>query len=141
MAQRLPGRLGLLVAACVLAFAAASHGPGLSPAAGAGLLALAAFAGLVAHRLTARLCHAGPCPAEAGQPLHRLAQAVERSPSMLLITGPDGRIEYASPSFCRCAGRLADELAGTRPELLDRAGQPIDYRPEQAGALAAQREW
>ena len=141
MAQRLPGRLGLLVAACVLAFAAASHGPGLSPAAGAGLLALAAFAGLVAHRLTARLCHAGPCPAEAGQPLHRLAQAVERSPSMLLITGPDGRIEYASPSFCRCAGRVADELAGTRPELLDRAGQPIDYRPEQAGALAAQREW
>ena len=137
--RRRPWRLALLAAACVPGFAAASPWP--IPA--AGLLALAALAGGIMHRLATRpgqLDTAARLEA-AEQALRRMSQVVERCPSMLLITHPDGGIEYANPSFCRCAGRRPDELAGTRPGLLDRAGQPIDYLPEQVEALGAHREW
>jgi two-component system sensor histidine kinase/response regulator len=63
----------------------------------------------------------------AEQELRKLSLAVEQSPSMLVITLPDGTIQYANPRFCQETGRRPEELAGTRPELLDAAGRPCDF--------------
>jgi PAS domain-containing protein len=75
----------------------------------------------------------------AEQELRKLSLAVEQSPSMLVITRPDGIIQYANPCFCRIMGRRPDELIGTRPALLDAAGQPIDYLAGQWHALEGRR--
>ena len=77
----------------------------------------------------------------AEQELRKLSVAVEQSPSMLVITRPDGIIQYANPCFCRIVGRRPDELIGTRPALLDAAGQPIDYLAGQWQALEGREVW
>ncbi|WP_442770822.1 response regulator [Zoogloea ramigera] len=77
----------------------------------------------------------------AEQELRKLSLAVEQSPSMLVITRPDGIIQYANPCFCRIMGRRPDELIGTRPALLDAAGQPIDYLAGQWHALEGRAVW
>ena len=77
----------------------------------------------------------------AEQELRKLSLAVEQSPSMLVITRPDGIIQYANPCFCRIVGRSPDELIGTRPALLDAAGQPIDYLAGQWQALEGRAVW
>ncbi|MDD3329377.1 MAG: ATP-binding protein [Zoogloea sp.] len=77
----------------------------------------------------------------AEQELRKLSVAVEQSPSMLVITRPDGIIQYANPCFCRIVGRCPDELVGTRPALLDAAGQPIDYLAGQWQALEGREVW
>ncbi|MBL8435808.1 MAG: PAS domain-containing protein [Zoogloea sp.] len=77
----------------------------------------------------------------AEQELRKLSLAVEQSPSMLVITRPDGIIQYANPCFCRIVGRRPDELIGTRPVLLDAAGQPIDYLAGQWQALEGREVW
>jgi len=63
----------------------------------------------------------------AEQELRKLSLAVEQSPSMLVITLPDGTIQYANPRFCQETGLNAAELAGTRPDLLDAAGEPFEF--------------
>ncbi len=77
----------------------------------------------------------------AEQELRKLSVAVEQSPSMLVITRSDGIIQYANPCFCRIVGRRPDELIGTRPALLDAAGQPIDYLAGQWQALEGREVW
>ncbi|MGC8120340.1 sensor domain-containing diguanylate cyclase [Marinobacter sp. VGCF2001] len=47
-----------------------------------------------------------------------LRASAELSFSSLLITGPDHRIIYANPAFCRMTGYSEDELAGQNPAML-----------------------
>uniref|UniRef100_UPI0035B39101 response regulator n=1 Tax=Zoogloea sp. TaxID=49181 RepID=UPI0035B39101 len=77
----------------------------------------------------------------AEQELRKLSLAVEQSPSMLVITNPSGAIQYANPRYCRESGHTAGELAGTRPDLVDAAGQPIDFHADQWHALKAAGVW
>ena len=65
----------------------------------------------------------------------------EQSPSMLVITRPDGIIQYANRASAASWGAAPTELIGTRPALLDAAGQPIDYLAEQWRALEGRAVW
>ncbi|MCP5370941.1 MAG: EAL domain-containing protein [Hyphomicrobiales bacterium] len=50
--------------------------------------------------------------------LHRLSQAIEQSPSSVLITNAEGTIEYVNAAFQRQTGYTADEVIGGDPRAL-----------------------
>jgi PAS domain S-box-containing protein len=52
--------------------------------------------------------------------LRKLSQAVEQSPSMVVITGPEGLIEYVNPRFAALTGHHPDEAIGC---------QAVDFLP------------
>jgi PAS domain S-box-containing protein len=54
----------------------------------------------------------------------RLSQALEQSPSGMLIINDQGRIEYSNPYLRQMTGYAAAELQGRTPALLD--GGPVD---------------
>ncbi len=54
----------------------------------------------------------------------RLSQALEQSPSGILIVNAQGRIEYSNPFLCQMTGYSATELQGRTPAMLD--GAPVD---------------
>ncbi|MGP1394762.1 MAG: putative bifunctional diguanylate cyclase/phosphodiesterase [Inquilinaceae bacterium] len=50
--------------------------------------------------------------------LLKLSQVVKQSPSSVMITDTDGRIEYVNPRFETLTGYTFDELIGQRPDFL-----------------------
>lgn len=52
------------------------------------------------------------------QQLSRLSQAVEQSPSLVLITDNAGHIEYVNRSFTRVTGFTEEEVIGRTPRIL-----------------------
>ncbi|HDN69249.1 MAG TPA: PAS domain S-box protein, partial [Gammaproteobacteria bacterium] len=50
--------------------------------------------------------------------LLKLYQAVEQSPSSVVITDPQGNIEYVNPKFTQVSGYRAEEVMGKNPRLL-----------------------
>ena len=61
--------------------------------------------------------------------LNRLAAAVEQTAESIVITDPDGNIEYVNPAFERITGYLREEVLGQNPRLL-KSGKtdPAVYR-------------
>jgi len=50
--------------------------------------------------------------------MRQLSQAVEQSPSIVVITDTDGRIEYVNPKFEELTGYYADEVINKFPSVL-----------------------
>jgi PAS domain S-box-containing protein len=48
----------------------------------------------------------------------KLSQAVEQSPLSILITKPDGTIEYSNAHFCNLTGYSLSEIVGKNPRIL-----------------------
>ena len=48
----------------------------------------------------------------------KLSQAIEQSPLSILITKPDGTIEYANSHFCDLTGYSLSEIIGKNPRIL-----------------------
>jgi len=57
--------------------------------------------------------------------LRKLSQAVEQSPSMVIITGPEGLIEYVNPQFAALTGFRPEEAIGR---------QAVDFLPPDLDA-------
>ncbi len=55
---------------------------------------------------------------ETEQELRKLSMAVEQSPVSIVITDPDGDIEYANPKACQTTGYAFRELIGKNPRVL-----------------------
>ncbi|GGK65701.1 EAL domain-containing protein [Amphritea balenae] len=72
---------------------------------------------LVSER-TASLQHEIEERRRAEEELRKVTKAVEFSPNMVLITKPDGEIEYTSPKFTEETGYLNDEMLGRNIEAL-----------------------
>jgi PAS domain S-box-containing protein len=60
----------------------------------------------------------------AEQSLLKLKQAVEQSPSSIVITDLNTNIEYANPAFVRESGYSLDEFLGSNPRLLHSGKTP-----------------
>jgi diguanylate cyclase (GGDEF)-like protein/PAS domain S-box-containing protein len=56
--------------------------------------------------------------------LRQLSQAIEQSPSAVLITDLQGRIEYVNPAFERISGYTREEVLGRKPSLLGSGRTP-----------------
>jgi len=63
--------------------------------------------------------------------VRKLGQAVEQSPSIVIITDPRGCIEYVNPKFTEVTGYSPDEVLGRNPRLLKSGDKP----PEEYRAL------
>lgn len=55
---------------------------------------------------------------EAGEKIRKLSQAVEQSPSMVIITDLNGDIEYVNPRFSEITGFSYNEVVGKNPRFL-----------------------
>lgn len=60
--------------------------------------------------------------------LIKLSQAVEQSPSIIVITGTDDRIEYVNPKFTSVSGYKLDEVIGKKPVFLVTKKSKEDYK-------------
>jgi PAS domain S-box-containing protein len=59
--------------------------------------------------------------------LRRLYQAIQQSPTSIVITDPQGRILYVNPKFCELTGYTYDEAIGQNPRIL----KSSHTRPEE----------
>ncbi|WPL15779.1 Signal transduction histidine-protein kinase BarA [Thiorhodovibrio winogradskyi] len=79
-------------------------------------------------------CH--PQPATAFDPrdhveheLRKYSRVIEQSPSAVLITDTEGRIEYVNPAFCAVTGYGTEEVLGRNPSILNSGLQDAElYR-------------
>ncbi len=73
--------------------------------------------------------------------LRKLSRAVEQSPAMVMITGPQGAIEYVNPSFTATTGYTLDDLRGQTPRVLSSGEKSgADYQ-RMWETISAGREW
>jgi len=73
--------------------------------------------------------------------LLKLSRAVEFSPYMVLITKPDGEIEYASPKFTEVAGYSTEDVVGHNINMLHFAKQGETSYSEIWQTLSEDPDW
>ncbi|MBI5699408.1 PAS domain S-box protein [Candidatus Saganbacteria bacterium] len=73
--------------------------------------------------------------------LHKLLQAVEQSPSTVMITDKEGNVDYVNPKFYRITGRTPEEVLGKNVRLLKLGDQPPELYQELWATLRAGGEW
>ena len=55
---------------------------------------------------------------EADTQIQKLSTALQQSPTVVIITDPDGNIEYVNPAFTAHSGYSAEEVKGENPRIL-----------------------
>ena len=73
--------------------------------------------------------------------LTNLRTAVEQSASSVLITDPQGVIEYVNPAFETSTGYSAAEATGRTPRILKSGEQPASYYAQLWETIASGRTW
>jgi two-component system, LuxR family, sensor kinase FixL len=77
----------------------------------------------------------------AQEQLRKFALAIEKSTDSIMITTPDGVIEFANPAFCQASGYSPQELIGRTPCMLQSGlTSPATYQSLQQ-ALTAGKTW
>jgi PAS domain S-box-containing protein len=71
----------------------------------------------------------------------RLSLAIEQSPSTVVITDTEGRIEYANPRFSELTGYIANEVIGLNLRFLKSGKHTPDHYQELWTAIEAGGEW
>ncbi|HMV20879.1 MAG TPA: PAS domain S-box protein [Rhodocyclaceae bacterium] len=77
----------------------------------------------------------------AEQELRKLTQALEQSPSSVIITDLDARIEYVNEAFCKITGYRRDEVLGLNPRILQSGKTPRETIDALWAALSANKPW
>lgn len=75
------------------------------------------------------------------QKLRKLAQAIEQSPTSIVITDLDGKIEYVNPSFSQITGYSFEEATGQNPRILKTDQTRPRIHIELWQALKEGKEW
>jgi PAS domain S-box-containing protein len=73
--------------------------------------------------------------------LRTLQRAVEQSPSVVVITGIDGCIEYINPKFSGLTGYSEDEAMGENPRILKSGEHSAKFYEELWETITAGDEW
>ncbi len=71
----------------------------------------------------------------------RLSAAIEQSKEVIVITDPDGRIQYVNPAFEAVTGYTRDEAVGQRPRLLKSGEQDDAFYQTLWQTITAGRTW
>ncbi len=61
---------------------------------------------------------------ESHEEVEKLSRVVEQTPNAVVITDPEGRIEYINSSFTRISGYQSNEVLGENPRLLKSGEMP-----------------
>ena len=70
-----------------------------------------------------------------------LSRAVDQSPAMVVITDPQGRIEYVNPHFTEVYGWTLDEIRGKTPRVLKSGQHGAEFYNDLWQTITAGREW
>lgn len=73
--------------------------------------------------------------------LRKLSQAVEQSPVSVVITNPDGNIEYVNPKFTEVTGYTLNEAKGQNPRVLKSGEQTPTYYKQLWQTISSGKEW
>ncbi|MBF0526612.1 MAG: response regulator [Deltaproteobacteria bacterium] len=73
--------------------------------------------------------------------LRKLSVAVMQSPAAVIITDPDGRIEYVNPRFTEISGYSFEEAVGHNPRLLKSGSHPLALYQTLWETIKAGNEW
>ena len=77
----------------------------------------------------------------AEEKLRLLSRAIEQCPASIVITDPQGCIEYVNPKFTEVTGYTFEEIRGKTPRLLKGGLTPAEEYASLWETLAAGREW
>jgi len=73
--------------------------------------------------------------------IRKMSRALEQSPVTIVITDPDGVIEYVNPKFCQTSGYSAEEAIGRNPRVLKTGEIPVDGYAELWKTISSGNEW
>jgi len=73
--------------------------------------------------------------------LRKLSQAVEQSPSSIVITDMDARLEYVNEAFVRATGYSREEAIGQNPRMLHSGKTPRAVHDDMWAHLARGETW
>ncbi|MFQ5956862.1 MAG: PAS domain-containing protein, partial [Candidatus Brocadiales bacterium] len=73
--------------------------------------------------------------------LRKLSQAVEQSPSMVVITDIKGNIEYVNPKFTQLTGYTFKEAIGKTPRILKSGKTPPEVYKQLWKTITSGGEW
>lgn len=77
----------------------------------------------------------------AEEKLRQLSRAVESSPTSIVITDTQGRIQYANPKFTEVTGYTLEEALGQNPRILKTEYTPVEVYQQLWKTLIAGDEW
>ncbi len=75
------------------------------------------------------------------QQMVTLTRAIEQSPVSVVITSPDGTIDYVNPYFEKISGYSADEAVGKNPRILKSGRQSRSFYEQMWQALKGGKPW
>jgi len=78
---------------------------------------------------------------ERTQELRKLSTAIEASPASIIITDPNGTIEYVNPKFVDVTGYAAEEAIGKNPRILQSGRHSQAFYREMWDTITAGKEW
>ncbi len=78
---------------------------------------------------------------EKNSHIRKLTAAVEQSANSIIITSPQGSIEYVNPYFCTTTGYEAEEVIGRNPRFLSAEVAPPEKYRELWQAVLHGRQW
>ena len=78
---------------------------------------------------------------QAEEELRKLWNAVEASPTAVMIADVNGKIEYVNPRFTEQTGYRADEVLGQTPRILKSGAHPPEFYGEMWRTLEEGRPW
>lgn len=70
-----------------------------------------------------------------------LSYAIEQSPTSVVITDTDGKIEYVNTKFCAVTGYSQEEAIGQNPRILKSGEQPPEVYKELWDTITSGGEW
>ena len=73
--------------------------------------------------------------------LKKLSAAVEQSPAVVVITDPQGDIEYVNPMFTQLSGYSAEEVRGKNPRILQSGLLQIEVYKDLWKTILSGRIW
>lgn len=73
--------------------------------------------------------------------LRKLSQVVEQSPTAVILTDPQGNIEYANPKFTQITGYSLTEVHGKNPRLLKSGETSTEEYRDLWTTITAGKEW
>jgi PAS domain S-box-containing protein len=73
--------------------------------------------------------------------LRRLSEAVQHTSSTVVITDPEGKIEYVNPRFTATTGYSPEEVIGKNPRILKSGETPAEEYRKLWDTILAGKEW